>query len=519
MTDKVPINLMQLRRKHFVPTKRTEEYTQRLLRQLGLPDKATVGRLALGRSLADLSDLPKLDESSSEGVGKGIRGDTLFGDDLAIWVALVVEHAACQGSLGGIDFDTTVDLVLRHWDRGMLLLWKDWRESDEGLSKFLENLSQLASLPSVGSTGGSDSSGYNETLARASTDPIILRLGEIGIISGTKESAEWTINSSGNAPHIGIFGKSRKGKTRTAKDLMVQVRKHGVPLLIIDPKGDLRDPTESAFLRALGANIVCLGREPIPLDVLACEAGNEVRTADGFMEALKGAVPQLGPKQLDTVREITKHLLATSDVVRFEDIVDAVDMYYNKNDLRGDAMTASLHKLRDYSLFEAILSPSEFFKKTQVISVNEVSDESLKFAMLFVLDALLRFLRGGPDAPMDRERGTRALQVMLVIDEARRVMEVASASLINGLVLECGSKGLSCMFISQSPDHMDRASDDIIEQLEVVASFEADVSPKSTKRMFRAGARPRDIQQLELGHLLAKFPGEADPVVVKAWEP
>ncbi len=73
MSDIVPINLMQLRRKHFVPTKRTEEYTQRLLRQLGLPDKATVGRLALGRSLADLSDLPKLDESTSEG-----RADSKF---------------------------------------------------------------------------------------------------------------------------------------------------------------------------------------------------------------------------------------------------------------------------------------------------------------------------------------------------------------------------------------------------------------------------------------------------------
>jgi hypothetical protein len=519
MSDKVPINLMQLRRKHFVPTKRTEEYTQRLLRQLGLPDKATVGRLALGRSLADLSDLPRLDESSSEGVGKGIRGDTLFGDDLAIWVALVVEHAAYQGNPNGIDFETIVDLIRRHWDRGMSLLWKDWQESAEGLSKFLEHLSQLASLPSVGSISGSNGARSSDSLAHASTDPIVLRLGEIGVISGTRETAEWTINSSGNAPHLGIFGKSRKGKTRTAKDLMVQVREHGVPLLIIDPKGDLRDPTESAFLRALDANIVCLGREPIPLDVLACGVGNEVRTADGFMEALKGAVPQLGPKQLDTIREITKHLLTTAEVVRFEDIVDAVDTHYKKNDLRGDALTASLHKLRDYSLFEPILSPSEFFKKTQVISVNEVSDESLKFAMLFVLDALLRFLRGGPDAPMDRESGTRALQLMLVIDEARRVMEVASASLINGLVLECGSKGLSCMFISQSPDHMDRASDDIIEQLEVVASFEADVSPKSTKRMFRDGARPRDIQQLELGHLLAKFPGKAEPVVVKAWEP
>ena len=517
MSDNAPLNRMQLRRKPFVPTKRTEEYTGRLLRQLGLPDKATVGRLALGRSLAAANTPPSLEEASSQGVGKAIRGDTLFGDDLAVWVALVVEHAAShEGKMEGVDFDELVDLIRRHWDRGITLLWKDWKDAGEGLSSFLERLSVLASLPATDPLGGRSMPGSNRDFGPTIATPVPLRLGEIGIITESNERAEWVLNKNGMAPHMGMFGKPGKGKTRTAKELFRQVRDANVPLLIIDPKGELRE--ESAFLSEIGAEVVGLGREPIPLDALACNAGSEIRVADGFVEALKAAVPRLGPKQLDAVREITKKLLTTSEVVRFEDIVDEVDEHYKRNNLKVDVLTASLHKLRDYALFEPTHEPGPFFSKTWVISVNEATDEALRFALLFMLDSLLRYLRASPESSVDYDQGVRALRLVLAIDEARRVMEVASPELLEGLVLECRSKGLACMFISQSPDHMDRASDDIVKQLEVVASFEADVSAKAAKRLFGSSTKPRDLQQLEIGHLLARLPGGDEAVVVKAWE-
>ena len=516
MSDTSPINLIQLRRKPFVPTKRTEEYTGRLLRQLGLPDKATVGRLALGRSLADPTEPPILDSAHSDGVGKAIRGDTLFGDDLAVWVALVVEHSAKNGSPGGLEFEALVDLVRRHWDRGIVLLWKDWTEVGESLSQFLERLSVFASLPANPPLGDLTGGATIDDWANRTARPVVLRLGEVGLIAGSNRRAEWVLNKNGTAPHMGMFGKPGKGKSRTAKELFRQIHECGVPLLIIDPKGELRE--DAAFLREIGAEVVGLGREPVPLDALAFESGSEIRVADGFVEALKGAVPQLGPKQLDAVREITKRLLATSEVVRFEDIVDEVEAHYQRNEMNVDVLTATLHKLRDYSLFAPTYVPREFFSKTWVISVNEAADEALRFALLFLLDTLLRYLRASSEAPVDFDEGVRALRLVLAIDEARRVMDAASPELLEGLVLECRSKGLACMFISQSPDHTDRASDDIVKQLEVVASFEADVGTKAMRRLF-GGTKPRALQQLPIGHLLARLPGEVEAVVVKAWEP
>lgn len=505
------MDLMRLRRKPLRPSSRTEEYTQRLMRQLGLPDKATVGRLAVGRSLADPSIPPVIDDEDGS-AGKEIRADTLFGDDLAIWTALVVEHAG----LSDPKFDEVADLIRRHWDRGCDQLWQQWRDSDQKLSNFLQDLAGKASLPEhepiglAGATGNADGSASS-----LSTSPIMLRLGDVGMVAGTDERAEWALNRNGQSPHLGIFGKSGKGKTGLAKSLFRQLRAAGAPLLIIDPKGELREDT--AFISELGAQLVTLGQDPIPLDALAGSPQSIVRIADGFVEALAHALPQLGPKQQDVAREVAKKLIATGRRVRFEDIVDSVDAHYQKNKLKTDVLTASLHKLKDYGLFRPQIAPGDFFSRSWVISVNEAQDEALRFAMLFLLDALLRYMRAASEAPVDSARQYRAVRTVLAIDEARRVMDVASPALMEGLVLECRSKGLACMLISQSPDHLDRASDDIVKQFEVIASFEADVTAKATKRLFGARFGPSDLQALERGHCLARLPGKDGAVVVRAW--
>jgi ABC-type sugar transport system ATPase subunit len=173
--------------------------------------------------------------------------------------------------------------------------------------------------------------------------------------------------------------------------------------------------------------------------------------------------------------------------------------------------------LKDYGLFRPQIAPAEFFSRSWVISVNEAQDEALRFAMLFLLDALLRHMRASSEAPVDGARQYRAVRTVLAIDEARRVMDVASPSLMEGLVLECRSKGLACMLISQSPDHLDRASDDIVKQFEVIASFEADVSAKAARRLFGARIMPSDLQALDRGNCLARLPGRDGGVIVKAW--
>src|SRR5690606_18403197 len=113
----------------------------------------------------------------------------------------------------------------------------------------------------------------------------------------------------------------------------------------------------------------------------------------------------------------------TTRPAHLDAIVQGVDAKYQQHRQKPDVLVAAMHKLQDYRLFEPRLTPAEFFSRSWIISVNEVQDEALRFAMLFLLDALLRHLRASPDASVDREIGIRAIRTMLVVDEARRIME------------------------------------------------------------------------------------------------
>lgn len=494
----------------FKPSRRADDLTEQLMRQLGLPDKATVVRLAIGRSLAT-QQLPKA-LPDDESTGREIKGMTLFGEDLPLWIALVVEHA----QMDSFNEKEVVDLIRRHWHRGCENLWKEWSDSEKRLDAFLTGLAERAALPNGPSPTIGPDDGPSDFLMQGA---VKLRLGEIGVIDGTGETAEWVLNASGLSPHLAIFGKSGKGKTRTAKDIFRQVARYQLPLLIFDPKGDFKD--DKRFAQDIGAQVCVVGVDPIPLNGLAPASSENsalIRAADGFVEALERAIPELGPKQTNRLRDVVKRELANSNRIHFEDIVAGVEREYKQNKLKTDVLTAALSKLRDYKLFTPELTAPQFFSRSWIISANDAQDEALRFTLLFILDALLRFLRSSSDSPQSGD-GHRAMRLMLASDEARRIFELASPTTLEGLVLECRSKGLSCFFLSQSPDHVERASDDLLGQFEVVASFEADLnSSRIGKRLFGNGFDSSDLSRLPRGHCLARLPGRLDAVEIRAWE-
>ncbi len=70
---------------------------------------------------------------------------------------------------------------------------------------------------------------------------------------------------------------------------------------------------------------------------------------------------------------------------------------------------------------------------------------------------------------MDRQNH-RGLRLVLVLDEARRVLSYGQQSLI-GLVRESRAKGASVFLISQSPDDFDTVEEDFLSQIGLTACF------------------------------------------------
>lgn len=130
------LSLVELVRAEFRTGKAADDMNSRFQALLGLPHRYGPARLALGRSLG-LPTQPSLDLNNI-GYGKPIRGEHLLGQgtEMAVWVTLIVEHAGTAG----LDRRAFQDLVAAHWQRGMGLLWDDWKAAGSDFDKFVARL-------------------------------------------------------------------------------------------------------------------------------------------------------------------------------------------------------------------------------------------------------------------------------------------------------------------------------------------------------------------------------------------
>lgn len=107
---------------------------------LGFDYRYQVARLAIGLSLAE----PSAPSAPGDLLGKPIRGETLFGQeeaDLALWAALIVEHAAAAPA----SRKEILDLVAAHWNRGLEKLKRLWSKHEGAAPEFLCALGDSAS--------------------------------------------------------------------------------------------------------------------------------------------------------------------------------------------------------------------------------------------------------------------------------------------------------------------------------------------------------------------------------------
>lgn len=132
------LSLLELARTDYRTSRAADDTNSRFQTLLGLPHRYGPARLALGRSLG-VASMPQLD-LTIYGHGKPIKGENLFGHgiELAAWVSLIVEHAG-QDDLDRREFQ---QLVGAHWQRGLTLLWDDWKTAGNDFERFVARLAR-----------------------------------------------------------------------------------------------------------------------------------------------------------------------------------------------------------------------------------------------------------------------------------------------------------------------------------------------------------------------------------------
>ncbi|MEO6563886.1 MAG: DUF87 domain-containing protein [Nitrosospira sp.] len=469
----------------FQATAEADKHTEFLRSNLGLSAKNRVARLAIGRSLSEIT----YPSGNLSGTGKLIKGDVLFGvEELPLWVGLLFTHLRRIDSRAELTLATLQDVVKRHWSRGIMLLIEDWDESEEDYNRFIDILvRRRAELPETGSSSSeaSDLGGDNWP---ASARPPAAILIDLGKVVNSQESFLWRVNGVGYSPHVAVMGQAGSGKTRTMLKLLTQVHKQsGAPVILLDlGKGDLANQIE--FIQSIGARVLRVPEEPIPLDMFHGSDESELTASDaimGFRDSfMKVMQSKAGAVQQETMKDALRPLFSQRKNVSLEDISLALRDFYDDRNLRTDSVISTISDLTERTIFLPEMSPSSFFSQSWIITFAHAHDTQKNLAAYLLLDALNTFLKRAPEAPQDSQ-GHRAIRTILAVDEARHLLASRHKALSDNIRLH-RSKGLMVALASQSPDDYDGAGDDHLENIGLPICFKTNATSNQVlQNMFR----------------------------------
>ncbi len=506
----------------YRPTKQAHAIEEELRWVFGRGPRYEVARLSIGRSLRE--PLPPEPVPSGTERAVEIRGEQLFGEDTDAWLAALV---LAGGLAPGASVGNLREAVEAHWHRGALLLKDMFEEARRDELVFIKRLnSLLPESPESATAGRRDDSGSSMRDA----DKVEIAVGPVSCtLSG--EPVRVVLNDAGTSPHIALMGRTRSGKTRTGLGMALEVcRQAAVPILFIDPKGEFVE--DGALVNWPSGAVhepvaVEVGVQPIPLDFFPDPAvghAEVARSAIKFRDSIVRCCRSVGDVQQDTLR------CAIEDAIQNRgqrDLGTVRDAYEQRLQQAGKSdMDSVLSRLREVTgslaLFSPRMEPSDFMQRSWVLSLKKLpGDEVKRLAILLLLDAIADHVVGQPDAPLSR--GCRRLRHVLVVDEARKVLQEPRYESLSALVRQGASKGQVVMLLSQDPSDFVGQADDFTTQLGTVVAFACAQSQQGLRNL--AGAYGRKLQPqefsdtyLERGVAFAKLPNR-QPERIRAWQP
>lgn len=288
----------------FSPTLEAEAFEDRLRGLFGLTAKYESARLSIGRSLAETTQ-PEPLRISSEGRGKAIPGEHLFGEEIDLWISVIAIDGQLGASATADDFRQHAEA---HWARGAEILKQDLEDCANDEVRLISKLSSI--LPT--SFGGA-AEGAN--LSSGAPGEVILKVGSVSTTYPGEEPVVFSINGPGTAPHIALMGKNGSGKTTTGVQIARQiVESSGIPLIFIDPKGEFSSNGEpiGALADIPGIRAIEVGVDPIPLDFLpdpSVGSASITQAAMKFRDSLALCCGHPGDIQLDLLRSAVEKVI------------------------------------------------------------------------------------------------------------------------------------------------------------------------------------------------------------------
>lgn len=479
---------------------------QELTKRLNLGTENYVSRIAFAYSLSKNVKL-SLEKDLKDSKGKEYKDDILFGKYRDYYMALICQHYNL--------YKTDKDIgkyIKMHIDHGLTLMYKLFEENKNysGLDFLLENIERGIEKLEENDVSN-DAIIFDEQTRRNRIKNKGYYADSIKILVGKTfddEEIYFNLNDTSihNNAHVAVAGNSGTGKTYFANNILTQVvqeSKGEVNFIFLDFKGITEEDEKKnkAFFEKTKTELIKAPYKPFPVNPLSfidnVNEKNKIMGISKFVDIVT-SYSNIGKNQQQTLKDATREVFAAKKKGQYPSFKEIYDKVIEIDGDKSSTLKEVLQSLSELDLFEtAVDSKNSFLNKNYYMSLSGDLPRNIRFTSVFlIINYIYNTFMNMDNAPIeDKYQGMR---YVLLIDEAHVIFkEKKSQDLLEKILREIRSKGVSVMLLSQGIEEFNQPSFDFSSMCETAFLF--DIKDKTNLKMMQKflGIGDKDAPKLK----------------------
>jgi len=463
---------------------------QELTKRLNLGTENYISRIAFAFSISRGVKL-NLEKDLFDSKGKEYKDDILFGKYRDYYMAMICQHY----DLYKTDKDVG-KYIKMHIDHGLSLMQKLFEENKNysGLDFLLENIEQGIEKLSENDLGN-EAIIFDELTRKIRvvnkdyySNLIKIQVGK----TLEDENIYFNLNDTSihNNAHIAVAGNTGTGKTFFANRLLKQIceeSKGMVNFVFLDFKGISQEDEKKnkVFFDKTKTELIKAPYKPFPINPLSfidnINEKNKIMGINKFVDIIT-SYSNIGKNQQQTLKDATKdvfHSMKNGEYPSFKQIYDRVIEVEGE---KASTLKEILQSLSELDLFETKVDlENNFLNKNYYFSLSGDLPKSIRFTSVFlIINYIYNTFMNMDNAPI--EDNYQGIRYVLLIDEAHVIFkEKKSQDLLEKILREIRSKGVSVILLSQGIEEFNQQSFDFSSMCETVFLF--DIKDKINLKM------------------------------------
>lgn len=293
-----------------------------------------------------------------------------------------------------------------------------------------------------------------------------------------------------NNCHIAVAGNSGTGKTQFALELLKQfvTESNGqVNFIYLDFKGLKKDDLKhyKQFFDQTKATFIDAPQKPFPLNPLTfidnINEKNKIMGVNKFVDII-AKYANIGKKQEQKLKDATKEAFSKKIGGDYPTINEINEYLLETYGEKRDTLTEIMESLSELDLFQKKASNKQnFLLGNYYLSLSGDLPNSVRFTAIFlIINYIYNTFMNMENTPV--EGNFKGIRYVLLIDEAHVIFkEKKSQDLLEKILREIRSKGVSVVLLSQGIEEFNQPSFDFSSMCEI--AFLLDIKNKTNIKM------------------------------------